>query len=354
MSAVAPTARAARLRAQLLVRPVRDVEQVVERLLAVQAQDSRAFRLAVRPRSSGRTADDVDAALTDRRSLAVSWLCRGTLHLVRREDYPWLHALTAPRVEPVNMRYLRNLGVDGAATDRAVAIVVAALADGPRSRDELRSALESAGVTTAGEILTRLLVAASLREHVVRGPVRDGAQLFVDARRWWGRLDVPDRDVCLVRLARRYLAGHEPAAPPDLAAYAGLTVTDARRAFALLVDETRPFEGGLTALQGDDDEHALPPPRLLGMFDPVLHGWAERGFVTAGLPGIVTANGIFRATALVQGRVCGTWTLGAGAVTLAASRRLPAGVLAALEADAFDVLRFLALPAAPLVVRGGG
>src|SRR5256885_11574903 len=40
---------------------------VVGRLLAVQAQDWRAARLAIRARSSGLTAADVDRARTDER-----------------------------------------------------------------------------------------------------------------------------------------------------------------------------------------------------------------------------------------------------------------------------------------------
>jgi len=194
MPATSPAVAAARLRAQLLSHPVAEPEQVVERLLAVQAQDGRAFRLAVRSRTHGCTARDVDAALTERRSLVVSWLCRGTLHLVRAEDYPWLHALTAPRIVPGNARRLMQLGVDPAATDRGVAVVVEALADGPRTRDELRGALDAEGVPTAGQALVHLLVAASLREHVVRGPVRDGDHCFVDARRWLGAVDPPDRE----------------------------------------------------------------------------------------------------------------------------------------------------------------
>jgi hypothetical protein len=43
------------------------------------------------------SASDVDAALADR-SLVVSWLNRGTLHLVRAEDYWWPHPLTTPQL----------------------------------------------------------------------------------------------------------------------------------------------------------------------------------------------------------------------------------------------------------------
>lgn len=61
----------------------------------MQAQDLRAARLALRARGDGLTAASVDAALTAERSLVVGWLGRGTLHLVSRDDYPWLLGLTA-------------------------------------------------------------------------------------------------------------------------------------------------------------------------------------------------------------------------------------------------------------------
>ncbi|MBV9336769.1 MAG: winged helix DNA-binding domain-containing protein, partial [Solirubrobacterales bacterium] len=86
---------AERLTAQLLAGPYgQDPVAVVEHLLAVQAQDARGARLAIRARTSGLVAGDVDRSLTADRSLLISWLNRGTLHLVSRGDYPWLHALT--------------------------------------------------------------------------------------------------------------------------------------------------------------------------------------------------------------------------------------------------------------------
>ena len=62
------------------------VEEVTRRLLAIQAQDPRGARLAIRARSAGLSASDVDSALA-RRSVVVTWLNRGTLHLVRAKDY---------------------------------------------------------------------------------------------------------------------------------------------------------------------------------------------------------------------------------------------------------------------------
>ena len=54
-----------RFAAQLLTGPpARSAEEVTGRLLAVQAQDPRGARLAIRARSAGLTAADVDRALT--------------------------------------------------------------------------------------------------------------------------------------------------------------------------------------------------------------------------------------------------------------------------------------------------
>jgi hypothetical protein len=99
--------RAERLSSQLLVESeATSVEEVVGRLLAIQAQDERGFRLALRPRSSVRSARDLDVGLTSTRSLIVTWLNRGTLHLVGAEDYWWLHSLTTPQLVSANRRRL--------------------------------------------------------------------------------------------------------------------------------------------------------------------------------------------------------------------------------------------------------
>jgi hypothetical protein len=80
--------QARRFAAQLLSGvPARRPVEVAERLLAIQGQDPRGARLAVRSRSGGLTAADVDRALTEDRSLLITWLNRGTLHLIRSEDY---------------------------------------------------------------------------------------------------------------------------------------------------------------------------------------------------------------------------------------------------------------------------
>jgi len=167
--------------------PARAPEAVVRGLLAVQVQDARAVRLAIRSRSIGLTAADVDAALSDRRSMVVTWLNRGTLHLVAAEDYPWLEAPTTPRLTAGNVRRLREEGVSEEAADAGVRTVLDAVRrEGPLTREQLRSRLDAADVPTGGQALVHVLVAATLAGRLVRGPLVDGGHAFVDAESWLG------------------------------------------------------------------------------------------------------------------------------------------------------------------------
>ena len=320
---------AERLTAQLLAGPpARDPVAVAERLLAIQAQDPRGARLAILARTSGLTAADVDHALTDDRSLVVTWLNRGTLHLVRREDYPWLHALTTPPLITGNARRLAQEGVTAAQAERGVATIERALAaDGPLTRLELRDRLDRAGVPTKGQALIHLLALASLRGLVVRGPMVGRQHAYVLARDWLGPQPRVDRKQALGELARRYLAGHGPATDRDLARWAGLPLRDARAGLAAVAVEPRPPD-------------APPQPRLLGAFEPVLLGWASRDWLQ-GADRLVR-GGMFRPFALAGDRVLATWSLRGGEVALEPFAPLDPAVARALENEARDVARFLA------------
>ena len=56
----------------------------------------------------------------------------------------------------------------------------------------------------------------------------------------------------------------------------------------------------------------MPPPRMLGQFEPILLGWESRTEIVgaaAEAQSIVTSNGIFRPFALVKGKAAATWKL---------------------------------------------
>ncbi|MBV9384716.1 MAG: AlkZ family DNA glycosylase [Streptosporangiaceae bacterium] len=322
--------------------PAGSAEEVAGRLLAVQAQDARGARLAIRARSAGLSALDVDSALTQRRTLIVTWLNRGTLHLVRAEDYWWLHPLTNPQLRTGNSRRLAQEGVPPEDAERAVAAVRAALAGGPLTRSQLRERVAAAGIRTEGQAMVHILALASIRGLIVRGPVAGRDQAFVLARDWLGAPPpAMSREAALGELARRYLAGHAPAADRDLAQWAGIGLRDARLGLARCGAVQR--ADGLAELLARPRRAAaaLPPPLLLGAFDPLLLGWASREPIVGPHRRIVTVNGLFRPFALAGGRAVATWNIAGGQVALAPFAPLDAGTQAALEADAADVTRFL-------------
>jgi hypothetical protein len=336
---------AERCAAQLLCgEPAGSAEEVAGRLLAVQAQDPRGARLAIRARSTELSAADVDSALA-RRSLIVTWLNRGTLHLVRAEDYWWLHPLTTPQSQVANSRRLAQEGVPPDDAERAVDAIQAALAaNGPLTRPQLRERVAATGVRTEGQAMVHILFLASIRGLIVRGPAAGRDQAFVLVRDWLGAPPpAMSPEAALGELARRYLAGHAPASDRDLAKWAGIGLRDARLGLARCGAVPRPDGLAELPLPGNPPRAAatLPPPRLLGAFDPLLLGWASRDPIVGPHRGIVTINGLFRPFALADGRAVATWTITRGQVTLTPLSQLDDETRAALDTDAADVTRFL-------------
>jgi hypothetical protein len=315
---------------------------VAERLLAVQGQDSRGFRLAVRARTEGLTVADVERGLGDDRTLLVTWLNRGTLHLVRSEDYPWLQTLTTPPLFTSSVRRLRQEGVPPAEAERAVATIERALAEeGPLTRVQLRERIDAAGVRTEGQAMLHLLFLAALRGIVVRGPMVGKQHAYVLVRAWLGKPKPVDRDKALAELARRYLVGHAPASDRDLAKWAGLPLRDARAGLGAIASELEEGDRGLVRLAKRPPIAEIPPPRLLGAFDPVLLGWTSRAPILGRHEPRVVSGGLFRPFAMAGGRAVAGWKWDRDEVTIDPYERLPAKHAAALEADAGDVARFL-------------
>jgi hypothetical protein len=342
--------RRRRLGAQLLAgRPARSAAGVAARLLAVQAQNLRAGRLAVRARTRGLTAAGVNAEL-ERRDVLISWSCRGTLHLMLPDDYPWLLGLSAPTQRTGNLRRLAQCGYPPGRARSAADLVVRLLAEeGPLARAAIGERLEAAGYEVAAQALVHILFLASYDGRIVRGPFRGAEQAFALARDWLGaepeRLTAERRPAALGELARRYLAGHGPASAADLALWAGLPLRDAQAGL-------RAAGRSIAAAGGDRfdlrDRRPVPrrlPPRLLPAFDAFLLGWEDRAYgVPSERVAEIRLGGMIRAVALVEGRAVGTWAVRRSgrraAVEIDGWSEVPAAARAGLDAEAADVLRF--------------
>ena len=100
---------------------------------------------------------------------------------------------------------------------------------------------------------------------------------------------------------------------------------------------------GLVDLAKRPEAEPLPPPRLLGAYDPLLLGWTSRDEVVGPHKILVTNNGLFRPFALVEGRAVARWGLSGGKVTIEHLGKVSKKDAAALEEDAERVREFLGM-----------
>ncbi|WP_197094162.1 winged helix DNA-binding domain-containing protein [Nonomuraea sp. SBT364] len=307
--------------AQLLHRPPGlGAGDVVRHLLAVQAQDIVSALLAFRARSATLTRADVEAAWQSR-EIVRTWGPRGTLHFVHADDLAWVHALTRS-----DTGALRRLAQEGVTGDDLLPLIERALAgQGPLTKADLAERL--AGRAT-GQGIVHLVALAASHGLAVLGPPRAGKPTYVHAADWLGApvTPEPDRGRALAELVLRYRRAHHPAEPGDLAAWSGVPLGDARAAW-------RPAPAPPTA--ADD-----PVVRLAPAFDEYLLGWKSRDPILAPehARAVFPGGGILRPVVIAGGRVAGTWSRKAAAVTVTPFTDVPGGLL---DAEIADVRRFL-------------
>jgi hypothetical protein len=324
------------------------VEEAVERLAGLHAQEALPPFVALWTRLAGFAPQDLRAGLHARR-LVRGTAARATLHLHTAEDYASLR----PTLQPVLTAGLRALGARGEGWDPEPVLAEARelLAQEPRTFGALRAAL----VERFPEVDERALgftVRMSLPVVMVPGPQRwafPPDAPFAPAEDMLGRPLCEEPD--LPGLVLRHLRAFGPATPADVQAWSGMkglrpVVQDLRAELVELRDER-----GRTLYDvpgGPRPGEDVPaPPRLLGEFDALLLAHADRTRIVdeEHRKGLVTKNLRVRATFLVDGRVAGTWAVarrkGRATLTLSPFAPLAGGDAEALEAEARALLAFL-------------
>lgn len=376
--------RGLRLRSQGLAgtRPT-DVRTLLRSIGSLQAQETAAARLAVRPRSAGLDAAAVIRACNEERSVVRTWAMRGTLHMLPAEDVGWLVALLGPGLVAGDRRRRLQLGLDDELCARALPAIHAILSrTGPLTRAELVRALAGAGVRIdpQGQAPAHLVFYAAMRSLICRGPDReDDEPTYVLLEEWVGARPILDPDTALAELARRYFTAYGPASARDFASWAEIALGKATRGVQLIASELEAVEvagGSAWLLSGASQQsaqadfvavvgaHRVRPPgavsttglvtetpcvRLLPRFDAYLLGYHSRDLI---LPArfahhIQAGGGIIHPALVMDGRVVGTWRLQRQKDRILLSVRpfepLDPAILPHLEAEATDIGRFLGM-----------
>jgi hypothetical protein len=352
--------RLLRLRAQRLTpRPgngVSDVGLLVRELCGIQAQDARAATLALRVRSAGLVAADVERARVQERTIIRTWGQRGTLHLLAAEDLGWLLPLFGPVFIAGSLRRRAELGLDEETCARGIHVMRDLLASqGPLTRAEIVEQLAMHGLYIEGQARPYLLYRAALEGVICLGPDRGTEPTYVLLRDWVQQGQALPQEAAYMELVRRYLGAYGPAAPEDMAAWSGLPISRIRTAWRHVADQLMEVEsGGSAAWMLKTCTAWLDEPLmadrvicLLPGFDIYLLGYQKRDLAVPRQHAkrINAGGGILHPALLVDGRVVGTWKnlrkKNHLDVIVEPFDQLAPEVYPGLEAEVADLARFL-------------
>ncbi len=354
-------AQSLRLGSQHLAeRNATDVGDLVRGIAAAQAQDRVGEVLAVRVRTTGLTAMDVERARVGSRSVVRTWAMRGTMHLLAAKDVRWVLRLIGPIMVRKAKRRHRELGLTDEVYRRAARVLRRALEEnGALTRRQIAERWAARGLPSEGQAVPYLLNWASLEGVICFGPTVDGKATHVLLDTWLEN-DVPEPDDPVAEFAWRYVSAYAPTTPQDFGMWSGLPAGEARRAFqsiegelvCVTVDGTRMWmPGAYVGLPDMIIEDETASIRMLGAFDPYLLGYRVRelGVTPELLKRVHPGGGIIRPTILVDGRAIATWTRKRSGrrltITVSPFEPLSEQVRSGIHREVEDIGRFLDLEA---------
>lgn len=289
--------------------------RAVQHLLALQGQDFGATRYALGIRNPGATLNTINQAFNDG-LLVRSWPMRGTVHTVAAEDIGWMQRVTNHRVLKDAPKRRAYLGMSDHVVEHIAELTEAYLRGGKRAtRDELSTAWQEGGAELESAWRYHLIWYLCQIGLLTMGPIQGKDHLLVLTDEWIQNPRQLEGDDALREFARGFIRGRGPVTIADFAWWAGLTKTEAKRAFALAEPLMVTVEGEPHYLLNAETlelAQAAPPREvlLLGAFDEHLLGYTNRQLVLKAehfaeiVPG---RNGVFRPTIVHNGKVIGAW-----------------------------------------------
>ncbi|MEX2346654.1 MAG: winged helix DNA-binding domain-containing protein [Balneolaceae bacterium] len=291
-------------------------EQVVRWMTAIQAQNYYASLWAIGLRTSpaaGITEPDIEQAVAEKK-IVRTWPMRGTLHFVAAEDVRWMLELLTPRVIRSAAGRYRGLELDEATFKKSRDLLEKALLGGKQLiNSELYDVLEQAGISTEGQRGYHILTFLAMKGVICMGLRRGKQHTFTLLEEWLPAAKNLQRDEVLGELARRFISSHGPATDYDFAAWAGLTLKDARMALDISGPEFAQTEtGGKTFWFSEETESpakASSDTYFLPAFDEILSGYKDRSVVLRSDQNkdVILKNGIFKPVMIMNHKVTGSW-----------------------------------------------
>lgn len=284
---------------------------IIENLLAVQAQEAEPPYTALWARSKDFSRKQLTDLLTDRSAVRASGF-RQTIHIISTRDYASFYPIQHASIVRKLQGYLEHHpDPSGWLADTRNALLDKTSGyTGPEMRAALDKAVPGYPADKWRGATVRMALAGVRIPR--KGPESDGPRdYWLSVENYLGR-DLPatgDVD----ELVRRYLKGYGPASVKDAQSFLGLTRL--HEVFARLKPELLSFktEGGATVF---DLPHSLRPSgdipapvKMVAAYDHLILGHADRSRVIQEkyrLP-VAKVNAIFSPVFTVNGKVSGMW-----------------------------------------------
>lgn len=304
-----------RLVAQQLAHPdFTDPADVVAWMGAVQAQEITMAKWAVGLRTKKPSLSAMERALQDGKILRLHIL-RPTWHYVAAQDVRWMSQISGPRIKAAWTSFARTNGIslEGGLYAKAQKLFEKILPGKSLDRTELSAAFAKHGLNITEHMLRYVLCCAEADGLVCSGPERGRTHTYMLTDERVKNAPVFPREEALARLARLYFQSHSPASAEDFAWWAGLAISEARRAIAALGAELVRDVFGARELyvhaSGAGKKSASGAVHLLPPFDEYLISYKDRmdALSAEHQPKAFNRFGTFYPVVLAQGRIVGNW-----------------------------------------------
>ncbi len=286
-------------------------EEVVEKSGVIQSQDFPASKLAIGLRLPNSSESTIINSINDGTIIRTSAL-RGTLHIVSSKDIKWILDLASPVVIGRMQKQYHSVGLDEKTFSKAFKIFSKELDGKYLTRQELYSLLNEHKISPEENRGVYLINRASLQKIICQGPMKGKEISFTLLDSWAPNAQILERKDALHELAKRYFQSHGPATFDDFINWSGLSNVDAKSAFESIQSEMTKETLNQSEYWyfGNLEKNPLPDKvYLLPAFDEYILGYKNRDLFlkTEHNRKVITANGLFYPTIIVNGKVVGIW-----------------------------------------------
>lgn len=303
----------------------KDMKTVTENLNGFQAQFWNNAVNSLRFRSNDALAEDILG-----NDFVKNWTVRGTSHLLLSDDLPifirknyrcddwsvptWWNQRPSWKLTPERQGYLSS-------------VVLEALSEGSKSREELRSVCKEKGMTHKEEVCMFDPWGGGIRELCERGFINGKAcseKEYVICPLYE---PLPDDEAELIQM-KRYFENFAPASLRDAAYYFGYTLSKTKALMMRLPLSVVVCNGTEYFYMGDiaDGVSDIPECLFLSGFDQLMLGYKkeENLFMpTEYLRSVFNLYGIVKPVFLLYGNVAGSWKLDNGRMVMNTFGKVP-------------------------------